>query len=209
MAKVLHISASPRGDRSKSLQVAEALLAEYRQRKPGDEIRRLDLWTAKLPAFDGPVVQAKYNILHGQDSSAAERDAWRAVEAVIEQFKAADKYVFSLPMWNFGVPYRLKHFFDVIVQPGYTFSFDPVKGYSGLVTGKPVVAVYARGGEYAAPEAARLDFQKPYLETILGFIGLTDVRPVVIEPTLAGGPNVADERARQAIAKAKELAQAF
>lgn len=208
MAKVLHISASPRGDRSKSLQVAEAFLEEYRQRKPGDEIRRLDLSTARLPAFDGPVIQAKYNILHGQDSSAAERDAWRAVETVIEQFKAADKYVFSLPMWNFGVPYRLKHFFDVIVQPGYTFSFDPAKGYAGLVTGKPVVAVYARGGEYAAPETAKLDFQKPYLETILGFIGLTDVRPLVIEPTLAS-PAVADERARQAIAKAKELAQSF
>jgi FMN-dependent NADH-azoreductase len=209
MARVLHISASPRGDRSKSLRVAQALLEEYQRRKPADEIRRLDLSTAKLPAFDGPVVQAKYNILHGQESNAAEREAWRAVEAVIAEFKSADKYVFSLPMWNFGVPYTLKHYFDVLVQPGYTFSFDPQKGYAGLVTGKPAIAVYARGGEYAAAEAARLDFQKPYLETILGFIGLSDVRTLVIEPTLAGGPGVADERAQQAIAKAAELARTF
>lgn len=45
------------------------------------------------------------------------------VEDVIEQFTAADKYLFSLPMWNFGIPYKLKHYIDVIVQPGYTFSF--------------------------------------------------------------------------------------
>ena len=36
------------------------------------------------------------------------------------------------------------------MQPGYTFSFDPEKGYAGLVTGRPVVPIYARAGEYAA-----------------------------------------------------------
>jgi FMN-dependent NADH-azoreductase len=207
MARVLHIGASPRGDRSKSLQVARIFLDEYRKHAPDDAISEINVFTLELPTFDGPALEAKYNILHGQESRSAERQAWSAVEAVIADFKAADKYALSLPMWNFGVPYRLKHYFDVLVQPGYTFSFDPDEGYSGLVTGKPVVAIYARGGEYA--EAAHLDMQKPYLETILGFIGLTDVRSIVIEPTLAGGPEVATERLEQAAAKARELAKSF
>jgi len=209
MAQVLHVSASPRGDRSKSLQVAFALLEEYGLRHPEDDVVHRDLFAAELPPFDGPVLQAKYNILHGQESAETEREAWRAVESVIEEFTSADKYVFSVPMWNFGIPYKLKHYFDVLVQPGYTFSFDPEKGYSGLVTGKPVVAIYARGGEYASGDAARLDLQKPYLETILAFVGLAGVHSIVIEPTLAGGPDVAEARLEQAIAEAKRLAESF
>ncbi|OHB67975.1 MAG: FMN-dependent NADH-azoreductase [Planctomycetes bacterium RBG_13_63_9] len=209
MERVLHIAASPRGEHSKSLQVARAFLEEYVKRAPSDEITRLDVFTMKLPAFDGPALQAKYNILHGKENSRAEGEAWVQVEAVIEDFKAADKYVLSLPMWNFGIPYPLKHYFDVLVQPGYTFSFDPERGYSGLVTGRPVVAIYARGGEYAATEAIRLDMQKPYIETILGFMGLTDIRSIVVEPTLAAGPDRAAQRVQQAIAEAEELARSF
>ena len=55
----------------------------------------------------------------------------------IEQFVNADKFLLAIPMWNFGIPYRLKQYLDVILQPGYTFSFSPETGYSGLVTGKP------------------------------------------------------------------------
>ena len=209
MARVLHIAASPRGDRSKSLQVARAFLHDYRRREPDDEISEINVFRMELPDLDGPALQAKYNILHGQERSDSERKAWSQVEAVITEFKAADKYVLSLPMWNFGIPYRLKHYFDVLVQPGYTFSFDPQSGYAGLVTGRPVVAIYARGGEYAAAEAAHLDLQRPYIATVLGFVGLTDVRSIVIEPTLAGGPDLAAERIQQALAKAKEPAKSF
>ena len=209
MAQVLHISASPRGDRSSSLRVAQAFLKAYRSRVPDDEISHLDLFATELPTFDGPVLEAKYNLLHGQDSSEAQREAWREVEAVIDEFKSADKLVLSLPMWNFGIPYKLKHYFDVLVQPGHTFSFDPETGYSGLVTGKPVVTIYARGGEYSAPATSGLDMQKPYMDTILGFIGLTDIRSVVIEPTMAGGPDMAAERLKQAIAKAEEVSKSF
>jgi len=209
MATVLHVAASPRGDRSTSLRVVRAFLEEYGRRAPGDTITTVDLSTAKLPAMDGRTIEAKYNILHGQASNDAQRRAWAEVEKVIEQFKQADKYLFSVPMWHFGIPYQLKHYFDVLVQPTYTFSFDPNKGYTGLVTGKPVVVIYARGGEYSSPEAAPLDLQKPYMETILRFIGLTDVRSILVEPTLAGGPDLAAERLDQAIVSAKKLADSL
>ena len=55
--------------------------------------------------------------MHGQESSEDELRAWTRVEDVIADFKAADKYVLSVPMWNFGIPYRLKQYFDVLVQP--------------------------------------------------------------------------------------------
>ena len=115
---------------------------------PGDTVETLDLWHADLPEFDGPAIEAKYAILHGQKFSAAQEQAWNAVTKIADHFKSADKYVISLPMWNFGIPYKLKQFIDVIVQPGLAFSFSPETGYKGLITGKPVVVVYARGGAY-------------------------------------------------------------
>jgi FMN-dependent NADH-azoreductase len=204
MSKVLHIQASPRTERSHSKEVADAFLAAYAEKHPDDEIETLNLFETELPPFDGLRVQAKYTILHGKEHSSEELDAWSEVEAVIEDFKSFDKYVFSVPMWNFGIPYRLKQYIDILTQPGYTFSVDENGNYEGLVTGKPVLAVYARGGSY--PEGASIDFQKPYLELALGFIGFTETTSIVVQPTLGED---AEKGKTQAVAKAGELAQTF
>jgi FMN-dependent NADH-azoreductase len=90
-----------------------------------------------------------------------------------------------------------------------TFSYTPQEGYKGLVTGRPAVLVLARGGGYAPGSASEsYDMQKPYLELILRFIGFTDIRTVIVEPTLAG-----EEAAAKALAaagtQAAELAKAM
>src|SRR6516225_3560146 len=176
MAKLLYIQASPRKDRSRSTQVARTFLAAYQKSRPDDSIETLDLWATSLPRFDGATIEAKYAILQGQAHTPGQAQAWKSVVDVIERFKSADKYLFSLPMWNFGIPYVLKHFIDVIVQPGLTFSFSPTEGYQGLVTGKKAAAIYARGGAYGPGTGAEgYDMQSKYLAAILGFIGITEL----------------------------------
>jgi FMN-dependent NADH-azoreductase len=210
MGKLLYIQASPRVGRSHSLAVADAFVESYRENNPDDEIVTLDLFKADLLPFDGLAVQAKYTILHGQKHSQEELDAWKAVEVVIEEFKSADKYVMAVPMWNFGIPYPLKHYIDIIVQPGYTFSYTPEEGYKGLVTGKPIFIAYARGGEYPpGSDYEAFDLQKKYLELILGFMGFTDIRSIAVEPTLMGGPEVAKAKREAAIEQAKQMAKEF
>jgi len=210
MSKLLYIQASPRAERSHSRFVADAFVEAYRQVNPDDEIDVMDIFREELPAFDGLAVQAKYTILHGKEHSDEEVAAWKSVEEVIERFKAADKYVIAVPMWNFGIPYRLKQYLDIILQPGYTFSFSPDEGYTGLVTGKPVVVTYARGGEYPeGSDFASYDLQTWYIDMILGFMGFTDVRFIVIEPTLMGGPETADAKRSAAVAEAEEMAKQF
>lgn len=204
MGTVLYIQASPRQERSKSIAVADAFIEAYREAHPGDRIETLNVFEADLPAFDGLAVQAKYAILHGAGPGEPQRQAWRAVEAVIRQFTAADKYVFAVPMWNFSVPYRLKQYIDLIVQPGYTFAFSPEEGYTGLVTGKPAFVALTRGGDYSSADSAGLDHQKSYLQLLLGFIGFAEIRWAVAEPTLAAGP----EAGAAAVAKAAEAARA-
>jgi len=207
MSKLIYLEASPRKERSASIRVAREFLDAYRSTYPADVVETLDLWKEEIPAFDGEAINAKYAVLHGQPHSPAQAAAWGTVSAIADRFKAADKYLFSLPMWNFGVPYRLKHYIDVITQPGLTFTFSPAEGYKGLVTGRPAVVIYARGGEYVDGGAA-YDFQKPYMELWLRFIGFTDVRNMVVEPTL-GDPSAAEKSKTAAVESARTIARTF
>jgi FMN-dependent NADH-azoreductase len=209
MSKLLYIQASPRIERSFSIAVAEAFVSAYKQSNPKDEVVAMNLFKKDLPAFDGLAVQAKYTILHGLKHTPEELAAWKKVEELIGEFKSADKYVLAVPMWNFGIPYRLKQYLDIIVQPGYTFSFSPQEGYKGLVLGKPVFVAYSRGGAYPKGSAEEaFDLQTKYFQLALGFIGFTDIRTLIVEPTLAS-PDVAKQRRAEAIAKAKEMANTF
>lgn len=202
MAKLLYIEASPRKDRSRSIRVARAFLAAHQKSHPNDSVETLDLWRTTLPRFDGPTMEAKYAILQGESHTPGQAQAWKSVVDVIEHFKSADKYLFSLPMWNFGVPYVLKHYIDVLIQPGLTFSFDPATGYKGLVTGRKAVAIYARGGAYAPGTGMEdYDLQSKTIAGIFGFIGITDLVNIFVEPTL--GPAEVSEAG---LAKAEELA---
>jgi len=210
MSKILYIQASPRGKRSHSIAVADAFIEAYEQKHPDDEIVTLNLFDVSIPNFDGLAAQAKYTILHGQPHSEEELQVWKNVEEVIEQFTSADKYVLAVPMWNFGIPYRLKQYIDLLVQPGYTFSYSEDTGYKGLVVGKPLLAVYARGGEYPPGSGTEaFDLQTKYIELIFGFIGFKDIRSVVVEPTLQGGPVVTEAKRQGAIGKVKEIAAVF
>jgi FMN-dependent NADH-azoreductase len=198
------------GELSYSTAVADAFIEAYRKQNAQDEIKVIDLFKAALPAFDFEAASAKYKIMHGKEHSPKDRRIWQGIVSVIEEFKSADKYVLAAPMWNFSIPYRLKQYIDILVQPGYTFTVTASGGYDGLVKGKPVFIAYARGGEYIpGTDSQAFDLQKKYLELILGFMGLTDIRSVTVEPTLAAGPETANQKRAEAIEKARQLARKF
>lgn len=210
MANLLCIQSSSRGDQSYSTRAARAFLDAYRTLHPEDQIDILDLFRDEVPEFGIAAASGKYKIMYGQAQSGEEVHAWKAVLAAIDRFKRADKFVLSCPMWNFGIPYRLKQYLDVIMQPGHTFSFSPEEGYKGLVTGKPAMLFLARGGEYLPNTAAAgLDYQHPYIEWALQFMGFKDITAIVIEPTMQQGPQVADQKLSEAIAKATQYAKNF
>jgi FMN-dependent NADH-azoreductase len=209
MARLLYIEASPRKDRSSSIAIAKAFIETYRENHNNGRVEKIDLWQTPLPEFNDEVINAKYAIYHGREFTEAQKKAWGAVEKVIAQFTGADRYLISLPMWNFGIPYKLKQYIDVIVQPGYTFSFSPEEGYKGLVTGKPLAAVYSRAGAYG-PESgmATYELQRTYMETVFGFIGLDDFQTIVIEETL-GAAEVKDKNLAAARRLARKIAADF
>ena len=209
MKRLLYIQSSPREERSYSKIVADTFVDAYLKIHPKDKIKTIDLFKLRLPPFDGDVINAKYAIMNGKQHTEEQKKAWAQVEKFIEQFKKADKYVFSIPMWNFGIPYKLKHYIDIITQPSYTFSYSPQDGYKGLVVGEPVLCVYARGGEYTpGTPAEAYDFQSKYFNNALGFIGFTDIKSVFVQGTLYG-PEAAEKAKSAAIEEARKIAETF
>ena len=207
MPTILHLKASPRAE-SVSAKVAGEFMQAFLESHPAWEAQTLDLFEAELPEFAAPAASAKYAVMGGAAPADEAAAAWKRVIEVVDQLTSSGVLVISAPMWNFSIPYRLKHYIDLIVQPGLTFSFSPETGYAGLVTGRAAVLILARGGEYPpGADAGGMDMQRPYLERILGFIGFTDIRTVLIEPTLHGGPVVAEDKTAQAVAEARKVAR--
>ncbi|MCE5340504.1 MAG: NAD(P)H-dependent oxidoreductase [Planctomycetaceae bacterium] len=205
MKNLLYIKASPREQRSHSHSIAREFLTAYQQTNPEDKIIVNDLFDIPLPEFDNFAAESKYAIIHGKEKTPEQVKKWSQIEKIIAQFKSADKYLISTPMWNFSIPYKLKHYLDIILQPGYTFS--AANGvYKGLAGGKPMCVIYARGGSF--DESSPIDFQKKYLDFILGFIGFTDIKSIICQPTLQDEQTV-NKAQDKAIADAQSIAKTF
>ncbi len=104
MIPILHIAASPRGERSASKAIAEMFLAAYRLGHPEVIVDTLDVWTTDLPPFDGPALDAKYAGLSGRALTDPQRDSWEQIRTLADRFHAAGLILMSVPMWNFGLP---------------------------------------------------------------------------------------------------------
>jgi FMN-dependent NADH-azoreductase len=205
---LLHISSSPRGTDSESLRIARVFIDAYAESHPDAEIEHWDLWDASLPDM-AIGAKAKMTVFAGGTPVGAEGRVWAQARAVFERFAAADKVLFSVPMWNGGIPYVLKQFIDVVSQPGWIFGVDPVTGYQHLLAdrGTRVAVIYTSAvwGPDLGPQFGR-DFQSTYFDDWLRWTGLADVSDIRFHPTLTGDRAAEDAAA---LACARDIAKTF
>ena len=204
--RVLHVVGSPKAEASTSTRIARAFLDAYQEAHPEHEITTFDVWTANLPPFDGELAIAKLAPLVGESRTPAQEVAWAEVLRVVAEFDRQDKIVISSPMWNFSLPYELKHYIDLLVQPGISFGVNDAHEHVGLLEDRPVQLVLTRSSPL--PEGSPEDFQLPYLKHVLAFIGLCDVRALVVEGTTL--PQAAREKlVAEQCKRARAAAAAF
>ena len=209
MTGLLVVEASPRKSASGSTDGSRLFVEEFRRHKPDIAIDRLDLWGTELPEFNGAIISAKYAKLAGRALDADEERAWITIGSMIERLKHADALLIATPMWNLGIPYKLKHWIDLITQPGLTFSFTPEVGYRPLLSSKPTVVILSSAGDYSAGASfGRPDLATPYLQAALGFIGLNKLTFVPMGPTVGAADAVESGRQR-ANNRLAALAKAF
>jgi FMN-dependent NADH-azoreductase len=192
---ILHITSSSRGAASYSSRVAANVIAEITGRTHGATVKVRDLAHDPLPHIDDDFVVATRSPAGPQTDK--QRGQLALSNALVDELFAADVIVIAVPMINFTIPSNLKSWIDHIARAGRTFSYSEA-GPKGLVTDKQVIIVPARGGIYAAGNA--MDFQVPYLKSVLGFLGMTDVQVVEVEG-VAYGPEAAEKAVEAANAK--------
>ena len=190
--KILQINASARREGANSTRVANRVVERLVAANPGATVTLRDLATHPLPVLDEVALGALF-------TPAGQRSAEQTVlaarfDAAVDELKAHDVIVLGVAMYNFGVTVQLKGWIDAVTRAGVTFKYTET-GPVGLVTGKTVYAACARGGLYRGTPN---DSQTPYLKSVLGFMGLTDVRFVYAE-----GLNMGPEAAAQGFAQAE------
>jgi len=209
MTRLLHISASPRRELSHSLRAASSFIAGLQAAVDGLEVDRLDIWNERLPEFAGALLSAKYATLDKVSFDEKEAQAWADIRNMVERLDAADAVLLSTPMWNMSIPYRLKHYLDLVTQPGLTFTFDPQQGYSPLLRNRPTVSVVATSGDFTEGTSwGRPDMASAYLRQALKFVGLADSAVVLIGPT-RGNPDLVAAGAKRARNELAALAGEF
>jgi len=192
--KLLHIDSSVLGDNSVTRHLTARTVAEWKAAHPGTTVEHLDLAVDAPTHLNVDSLGFKLGIAEASLTDAQRRE--NAVsERLVQQFLAADVVVIGAPMYNFSIPSQLKAWIDRLAQPGRTFTYTE-KGPAGLAGGKTVFIASGRGGVYSTSDAARaMDHQESYLQTVLGFFGVTDVRFVRAEG-VAMGPDKREEAVR-------------
>lgn len=197
MTHILHLDASPRGERSISRMLAKEFISDWKAAHPDDTVTYRDIGHHPVPFVTEAWIAGAFTPPDQHSPESAE--AIRISNELVDEFLAADRYVFSVPMYNFSIPANFKAYIDQILRVGRTFSVEADGSYKGLVTGKKMLIVTARGGSYPKDTPFHAyDLQEPYLRLAFGFIGITDIE-VIHADNLMGG----DEARAQTITNAQ------
>jgi FMN-dependent NADH-azoreductase len=202
MSQILLVTTSPRGSDSYSNQIARALVAKLQAETPGAKLVARDFAAAPLPHVGEDYVVGR--MLPVEQRNAGQAASVALSDTLIAELFASDTIVIASPMYNFGVPSTLKAWIDHLARAGQTFSYGAT-GPVGLVTGKKVYLIEARGGVYSEGPMGGYNFQEPYLKTVLSFLGMTDVEAIAIEG-VAYGPEAAEKAVNGALGKVAALA---
>lgn len=195
MARLLHIDSSPRGDRSHSRRLTREFVEAWKQAHPADVVTYRDVGRSPVPHVDEPLIAAAFTPPEKRTSQMWE--TIRISDQLVDEFLAADVYVFGIPMYNFSVPSTFKAYIDQIVRIGRTFAFEPEESanpYKPLVLDKKMFIITARGssGFGSGEPNEKLNHQDPYLRTVFGFIGITDITFIHVENDENGGQPLAE-----------------
>ncbi|MEF1282214.1 FMN-dependent NADH-azoreductase [Vibrio fortis] len=193
MSRVLALKSSILGDYSQSTKLVEEFIKNVDQ----DKLTVRDLAADPLPVLDFSVATA---LRATEDLSQDQQAIVDLSDTLIEEIKAADTLVIAAPMYNFTIPTQLKNWIDLIARAGVTFTYTE-NGVKGLIEGKKAIVVTTRGGIH---KDAATDSVTPYLRTVLGFVGITDVEFVYAE-ALNMGEDAAAKGISEAQSKLAEL----
>ncbi|MBB3523152.1 FMN-dependent NADH-azoreductase [Rhizobium redzepovicii] len=203
MSSILLLTSSPRAE-SLSTPIAVELAEKLKNQNPGSVLVRRDLAASPLPHIDDLFTGAIRKPAEAR--TAEEVAAVKTSDELVNELFAADTVVISTGLINFNIYSSLKTWIDNVARAGLTFKYTE-SGPVGLLTGKKVYVVLTSGGVYSQGPAAPLNHAVPYLKSVLGFLGITDIETIYVEG-LAFGPEAAEKAIDAAKTRVQEIALA-
>lgn len=196
------------------MTVGKEFVQAYRSSHPKDEVVHLDLFRTNIPQLDADILDGwdklRNGTPYGQLTSAEQMKIGR-INELVDQFVAADKYIFVNPLWNYSYPPVMKAYLDTICITGKTFKYYPDGRRVGLLGDKKAVHIQASGsvlspGSNTASESYEMGYR--HLKVIMDFVGLTDFQGIFVEGT-AEYPEQAAQFKEKAIRQARKVAESF
>ena len=201
MSRILLITSSPRLA-SHSTKVARSLAEKLASRAPNATVTVRDLAREPLPHVDDSFATGRD--LPADQRTPEQKSVLALSDELLKELFAADTVIIAAGMINFGIPSNLKAYIDYVARPGVAFRYTE-KGPEGLIKGKKVYLVVARGGVYSEGPMQQFNFQDTYLRAALSLMGVTDIETIAIEG-VAFGPEAADRAVGAAMARVSAIA---
>jgi FMN-dependent NADH-azoreductase len=189
--KILRVSCSPRGPASESHRLSQRIVDHLQRREPAALLVDRIIGGGALPHVDANYALAQ----HSSTADVSREGSIARSEALIQELERSDVLVIGTPMHNLSIPSALKAWIDHVVRARRTFKMTS-EGKAGMLDDRPVFIAVASGGRYSGARARQPDFLTPYLQTILGTIGLRDLSFFSVQGTGLGADAVAEARAQ-------------
>ncbi|MBB4843822.1 FMN-dependent NADH-azoreductase [Paucibacter oligotrophus] len=188
---LLRIDASARHQGSVSRQLADQIQARWHARWPQGRCISRDLAKEPVAQIENLTIEAFYTPT--AQLSPAQRAATARSDELIAELKAAHTLLIATPIYNFAAPAALKAWIDQIVRMGQTFSYENGQ-FQGLVLRPRAVLALSYGAAGYQGPLAQMDFLRPYLSALLGFLGITEIQVISAEATTADAAIAAAQR---------------
>ena len=172
MATLLRVDSSPLGAFSVTRSLSQHFTERWLENNPGGTVITRDVTTTPIAPPDAAWVTATRTPVDAR--TAEQEQLLKLSDQLVGELKQANEYVIGAPMHNFSISSPLKLWIDQICRAGETFAYVDGKP-QGLLKGKKATILMASGGVYDEGTAmASLNHVQPYLQSVLGFLGVID-----------------------------------
>lgn len=196
MTHLLHLDASPRGERSHSRRLTRSFVERWKKAHPNDFVSYRDIGRNPIPHVSEAWIAAAFTPVEQRTPDM--HSALHISDELVDEFLSADIYVMGVPMYNWTVSSGFKAYIDNIVRINRTWAYIPEENpefpYKPLVHSKKMFVISARGdgGFLPGGRNAQRDFLTPYVREAFGMLGVTDIEFVTVENDEYGGKRLAD-----------------
>ncbi|VXA92066.1 FMN-dependent NADH-azoreductase [Flavobacterium sp. 9AF] len=177
--KILQIDSSIMGEQSFSKKLGNAIVDKIIAKYPDSPVEKLDVVESNIPHFSLETLQAMFT--PDEHITDEIKQKLNLSDKLIKQLFDADILVIGAPLINRTIHSSLKSWIDHITRRGVTFGYTQEGKPIGFVKDKKVYVAMSSGGIYTDEQGKANDFVAPYLESFLGFLGMTDLTVFRVE----------------------------